>query len=171
MTLIPYCDAEDVETLWSVWGVAVRIDDEADEDSSALIASMIAKATADVNFYLLQIYSPAALATATWVKWCTAIFAAVDVARRRGNSPPESMMAEYQRYKEALTAILNGEMLLPGDDGLLAPQFDNLPCTTNMRIDSRYRATVRSVGAQSTGGVPEALRKHFPLPIGVPYWW
>jgi hypothetical protein len=171
MTLVPYCSAADVETLWSVFGVAVRIDDEADEDSAALLASMIGKATADVNFYLLQVYSPAALASATWVRWCTAYFAAVDIARRRGNAAPESMLAEYDRYKELLKAVLAGEALIPGDDGLLAPEHDVLPCATNLRVDSRFRTIIRYTPQNSTSGQREASRKSFSLPQGVPYWW
>lgn len=163
MPLTLYCDSEDVRFVWSSFGMASRSDDRDASSSTAIVNDAIEKAVTDVNLYLFQTYTPAVIAQSTWVKWATAVLAAVALARRRGNPVPASLAADFDRYLENLKAIQTGVLALPGDDGLSAPRFDNTPCVSNLRVDSRFRASVRRVTETSSQTVQSPHRKQFPL--------
>jgi phage gp36-like protein len=159
MPVTPYCTQTDVEALLSEDGVDASLDDnqdgQVDADADPWMSSMIEKATSDVNLYLLQRYTVAALAASAWVKWVTATFAAVGLRKRRGNPAPQSLLDDAERYLENLKAIATGAMALPGDTGLAAPQFDTGPTVSNMTVDRRYRRRkVRVVESTSTGSQP-----------------
>ncbi|MGE3410129.1 MAG: phage protein Gp36 family protein [Pirellulales bacterium] len=172
MAVTPYCTVDDLEAIWSVEGVSFRADDDDEHSSTAMVNAAIEKATVDVNSYLFQQYTVAVLTQSAWVKWCTAIFACVELARRRGNAPPDSMLAEYNRYFEMLKLIASGGAGLPGDTGLAAPEHDNTPCVTNFRVDSRYRANVRRVTQTSTRTQQSPNRRGYDS-VGYPwpYYW
>lgn len=150
MTVAAYCTQNDVEFVWSDYGVALRIDDRDASQSTARMTQALEKATVDVNSYLFEAYPVESLQNNAWVKWATAYFCAVDLARRRGNGVPEEMAAEYERYKETLAGIKGGNAALVSDTGLAAPRFDTLPMFSNLRVDSRFAQKVRRDTRSST---------------------
>jgi hypothetical protein len=152
-----------VEALLSQFGVEARVDDDQDgEEDSGLMTSIIEKCSSDVYLYLLKRYSVAAVAASTWAQWCTAAFCVCELNRRRNNPCPESACEACQRYKEELELIRDGKQPLIGDEGPVAPRFDDLPTVTNLMVDGRYRrAKIRRVGRTSTGPTPEGSRKQF----------
>lgn len=154
MSLTLYCSEADVEWVWSELGVLRRADDDDDEEAEAgYVSNAIEVATTKVNKYLLKRYTVAAIAASTWAKWATAYIAAYQLGIRRGNSVPQTLADEYERYIEDLKAIESGANSLPADDGLAAEQFDNSPSVTNYTVDGRYaRAKIRRVPSTSTGG-------------------
>lgn len=180
MSVIAYCSLSDVQFVLSSFGVEARAND-ADEPitfdtdevaaSAATVASAIEKATVDMNLYLFQNYTLAACRDATWCKWCDAIFAAVELCRRRGNTIPQALLDEYNRYLEALKQIASGALALPSDSGLEAPQFDMAAVVTNFTVDSRYPAKIRRVRATSTTSPQAPTRKGYDanLPVFWPY--
>ena len=61
MAVTALCTQDDVEFIWSIYGVAVRVDDRDASASAARANAMIEKATADVQYYLLQKYPVASI--------------------------------------------------------------------------------------------------------------
>ncbi len=160
MAVTAYCTTTQLTQLWSQFGMNVRLDDNEDGLADSGVAdAVIEKSTTTVNRYLLQRYTVAVCAASAWVKWCTAVIAACDLARRRGNPVPEALADEEQRYLEALANILAGKENLVTDDGVAPPALDNTPTVSNMMIDGRYRrAKVRRIPATSTGGTQSGGR-------------
>lgn len=160
-----YCEQADVASIWSQYGVDARIDDNEDEDvidvpEAGTLLRTIERATVEVNVYLLQRYSVAVCAASTWVKWCTAVFACVYLAERRGNTIPKAMQTDYDRYHKMLEAIAAGTQPLMGDDGPAAPAFDSTPIVSNVTVDRRmHRSKIRRTDANSTQATPTPPRK------------
>lgn len=172
MAVTPYCTVDHLESIWSAFGVAVRVDDGDAHSSTTYSDNAIAKATADVNAHLLAMYEVATLAASTWVTWCTAVLAAFEISVRRGNAPSQSLAEERQRYLESLKAIAAGNQPLAADDGLAPPRFDNTPGVSNLRVDSRFRANIRRVPHTSTESQQSPHRKGHELrawPYPFPY--
>lgn len=163
MPITAICTDAQVNFIWSQYAIDLRLDDDFNgSEDSGLRAVAYQKATLDVFNYLLARYSVATVSASTWAQWAAAMFAAVFIARRRGNDCPESMLSELQRYVDALEEIKNGNRELIADDGLATPDFDCLPCVSNMVVDSRYGSeAVRRVASTSTGlpAVPPARQR------------
>lgn len=165
MALTVYATQTQVEQIWSQYGVTVRIDDNADGDvvdsgETATMTAFLGKATTDVNIYLLQRYTVAVCAASTWVSWVTAVFAAVELARRRGEPVPPALQAEYERLLALLEKIAAGLMDLVGDEGLVNPQFDVGATVSNLTVDGRHRrAKIRRIPSTSTTAQQDGTRK------------
>lgn len=168
MALTVYCTVEHVRFVWSNHGVSARADDRDGHNSTDTIDDAISKATTDVNQYLFQRYTPAVIAGCTWVKWATAFIAAQALAIRRGNSVPQGIQDQVDRYLEDLKAIAAGQIMLTTDTGLASPEHDNLPGVSNLRVDSRFRAPIRRVPQTSTKTPQSPNRNGFDLQ-GYPY--
>lgn len=150
---VTYCAQDDIEAVWSIFGVAVRLDDDQDGYPEVNVQAVIEQATSQMNRFLFRRYSSATIATTTWAKWCCASMAAMLLARRRGNEIPASLEQEVADYREALVAISKGQEDLTADDGPAAPIWDETPAVSNLAIDGRWtRAKVRRVPSTSTGG-------------------
>ena len=114
MPLTVYCTQDNLEAIWSAFGVSVRADDGDAHSSTTYVNSAIEKATTDVNLYLFQVYTPAVVAASTWVRWCTAMLACVALARRRMrsivgelvvNADPEVLHRHIDRRAEWTRAV------------------------------------------------------------------
>lgn len=170
-TTATYCTRPDVDAIWSEFGVTARLDDNIDGSADAGIFDLVLdKCATDINLYLMQRYPVATLQASPWVRWCCAVFAARDLARRRGNPVPPPLQAEYERYLEACKAIAANQLILPGVNGLSLPQFDDLPSVSNLTIDGRYhRGKIRRVPSTSTRAAPGDGVKRNDM-VETPYW-
>lgn len=154
---VTYCSVAEVEAIYSIFGVNVRLDDDQDGYGEVNIGAIVEQASSLMNRFLLKRYAPAVIATSTWAKWCCATFAAMLLARRRGNEVPESIQADLQDYRETLKAIGEGQEDLMADDGPAAPVYDGTPAVSNLTIDGRFtRQKIRRVPTTSTGGPQNA---------------
>lgn len=158
MAITPFCDIDDVEVLWSEFGVDERLTDEAGgTEVVGLAASCLEKATTLIMQKLAQRYALSDLQASSWVKWCCATLAAEFIGLRRGNPVPQSIVEEANRYREDLQEIHDLQVNLIGDDGLplparaIAGSSGHLPAVSNIRIDGRYQnAKVRRIDITST---------------------
>ena len=172
MAVTNLCTQADVENLWSLYGVSARIDDADTVSGTTRMNAMLEKASVDVNYYLLQRYDVAQLTSNQWVTWAATFFCACDLARRRGNAPPQSMFEESERYRASLLEIKQGKAHLISDTGRASPKFDNSPMLSNMRIDTRFRAGIRRVVHTSTLSPQAPGRKNYETVGPYPYlYW
>lgn len=162
-----YCTETELDYILSAFAVTESSDDDdtGDEDET-IINSCIERATSDVNFKLLQRYPVSILAPSgialIWVKWCTAYIAAYYLRSHRGNDVPEVLEARYQDVLKQLDEVVNGTMQLPGDNGLVDPQFDETPTVTNSTwVDFFHRTQLRRIPSTSTGGTQSTGRKQY----------
>lgn len=169
MAVTALCSQDDVEFVWSTYGVSVRVEDGDGGGTAARIAAMLEKATVDVQYFLLQRYPLSSLQDNAWVKWAVAIFAAVDLGRRRGNPCPEPLLVEWRTYHDQLVEIRAGKAHLPSDTGRAAPMFDNAPLVSNLRVDSRYRQPIRRLVQTSTFSPQAPSRKNSQTSTVPPY--
>jgi|SRR6185312_6155742 len=154
---VVYCSVAEIEAIYSIFGVNVRLDDDQDGYGEVNVGAVIEQASSMMNRYLLKRYAPAVIATSTWAKWCCATFGAVLLARRRGNEVPASLEDERESYRETLDAIGRGQEDLIADDGPAAPVYDETPAVSNLTIDGRFtRQKIRRVPTTSTGGAQKA---------------
>lgn len=120
-----YCTLKDVQRLLSVSGVNYRLDDD-----PAVISETLSEASREIDLYLLSVYSADQLAGNDWVRFQTAIVAAFLFCERRGNPPPSSVSAKYERLTDKLNAIHLGQLRVPG----LAPRRTDVPTLSQPRI-------------------------------------
>ncbi|HVX15949.1 MAG TPA: hypothetical protein VHC22_32495 [Pirellulales bacterium] len=150
---ITYCSIAEVQAVWSVFGVAARLDDDLDGAPELNQQVPIEQACSLMNRFLFKRYSAATIAASTWAKWCAATLAAVVLARRRGNAVPDDLQKEADDYRDVLKEIRAGREDLIADDGPATPVSDELMAVSNLAIDGRWlRAKVRRVDSTSTGG-------------------
>ena len=170
MALTLYCSETELDDLLSSFGVQTRTDDaDAGSTDETQITPVTERATSDVNFALMQRYPLSILAPGgtaiTWVKWATAIIAAVYLCQRRGNDVPESLAEGYAETKTKLDEIRTGQMQLIGDSGRVNPQFDDTPAVSNFTFNEWYRRTkIRRVPSTSTGGFINPGRTQYNEP-------
>lgn len=156
MAVTPLCVQDDVEFVWSEFGLVTRVDDDYNGTAdTGLVASGIEKATVDVLQYLSR-FSLATVTASTWVKWAVAYIAAGAIARRRGMDCPDGLLALIEDYLLKLQAIKDGGVLVLDDGTVAPPRLDGAgPVVTNYTIDGRRKRTkVRRVPASSTGEAP-----------------
>jgi hypothetical protein len=112
-----YCTQGDVEAIYGVAGVSLRLDDDETGVLTAvelayLNATIIPWATSRVNIYLMGRYDAAALSSSFAVNDFTAIFAALKLSRRRGNPAPEAIKELYDEAVGLLKEIKANQMSL-----------------------------------------------------------
>ena len=131
-----YCSVADVERILSAQGVESFGDHDgdgtADED---VIEDCINQACDELDMYLLQRYTQAGLLTSSLVNRWSAKVAVYFICCLRGNSPPESVQAEFNRIlneKNGLAVLASeGKPNLPGVPlaAWMAPTFANMRVT------------------------------------------
>lgn len=147
-----YCSASDVESILSSEGVNLHVDDRwpiysddpgapispaAGQTTEALqhMEYAIDRASARVEIAIGSRFDISTASTNRWVKWCTAYLAACEVCRRRGNSIPDSLLAQCEEYSSLLVMIGKGEIgYIPG----LEPRVEPIPSMSNLRVDNRF---------------------------------
>lgn len=149
-----YCTREDIADIWSDVGLNLRANDGPDEpgwmEKDGLMARVIRQATDRVNYYCLQRYTAANLATSDYVTDATAVIAAYKFAIRRGNPAAQSLYDRYQDVLRELAEIKAGTNQIPG----LAEKFAAYPTLSNLRWDGRYRENKIRVRQNSSTGEP-----------------
>jgi phage gp36-like protein len=161
-----YCAETDLQDLISSSGETLRIDDySAGANQTALIARIIAKASAQVDLYLLKRYTAATLTASDWVKYATADLAMCILCRRRGNPVPEVFNAQCTTVMEQLQQIMDGLLALPG----ASERKDSVPVLSNVRtrLDPFPRTVVeRSRSTGTPAGYAQATDR---TDIALPY--
>lgn len=155
MSVIPYCTITDLDNVLSEHGVTARLDDSDVGTATAGVSdACIEEATVNINRFVLTRYTVATLVESTWIKWATAIRAALIVCRHRNLTPPQSLIDEWKEiYEESLNAIRKNQEDLMGDNGPAAPRFAMGMRMSNLNIDCRYqRQKVRVTKANSVDG-------------------
>ena len=124
----------------------------------------IDQATEMLNLYCQQ-YSVTGLAASKLVnRWCT-VLAVFYLCERRGNQPPDSLQAEYERIIATLEAIHQGRIRLR-----VAMNVNTSPSFSNMTIDRRWPFSRVRVVPQSSDGIATVLTQkradEIPTPNG-----
>lgn len=109
-----YCTEQDVADRLSSAAVDLHTDDSATGTETQLMTDVREEASADIELRLGSMYEPSALATSRWVRFCCRAFACYLLCIRRGNPPPASITADYEKYSEQLTLISDGTIRIPG---------------------------------------------------------
>ena len=147
MTLLAtvYCTVAQVERLMSSTSVQEFSDHNADGTTDTdVVHDCINQATEEIDLFLRQRYTPAALATSTLVtRWAVTMSARL-LCTRRGNVIPDSIEREWERIADPdnglLVQVSRGIRQLPG----IALRETLRPTMSNVAIDRRYqRSTVR----------------------------
>lgn len=158
MSITPFCTVDDVISIYSQAGVNNSVDDDRSGEISSQdltwVANAIERATSKLRFYLSRWYDLTTLPGNTWIKWVCATITAVKLARRRGDSCPDGLIAEYEECSEQLGMIIENVAQIPADganDAKLLIQNSGLQMS-NLRIDQRFKVSkVRAVPRISTG--------------------
>jgi len=143
------CTIAEVEDVLSDHGVRLATDDERGESmfDSTKTSNAIERAEQKIYQYVALRYSTADLVGNTWAKWACAVFAAVQLMRRRGGTVPPGLMDEYQEYLDYLTQVKDGQSEIPGLSQANEPGLT----MSNLVVDQRFRSAktrvVRSVSA------------------------
>lgn len=134
-----YTNRSWMESLLSVEGVELRLDDDGDDSESAtetayLTYQGINLGTSRVNLYAAQRYNQSELVN-SFEAWNWATIAAVRwVCSRRCNPVPESVLELYQEAMEELKAVRAGELHLSD----ISPRDEWWPAWSNVTVDQRY---------------------------------
>ncbi len=128
-----YCTQSDVETILSVEGLSLRLDDPqdgvVDAEDLAYLTTFIGWATARLNMYLMGRYDAAELGASFQVNEFCALMVAFRISKRRGNPAPESLKEAYDETIELLKLIKAGSMALED----VAERTSGAPFWDNMR--------------------------------------
>ena len=159
MTLLSttYCTQSDMERKLGAQAIIEWSDHNADTVADDdVVDDAINQATGEIDLACRQRYSQAGLATSELInRWAT-VLACYFLATNRGNPPPESLAAEFQRIMEKLQQVAEGLLQLPG----VAMRNDMRPTHSNLRIDRRYiQSKIRVEKATSTDS-PTTLKQN-----------
>lgn len=130
-----YCTRSDVESVLSVAGVALRLDDDQNATESATETAYLTTqglnwATSKVNDYCEGRYDIADLAANWTVNEWASILAARWLCLRRCNPIPESVQALYEEAVEQLQQVKAGQY----DLGDAAERTTKGPAWSNLRL-------------------------------------
>ncbi len=146
------CTIVEIEDVLSEHGVRLATDDQnmnAFADTT-MVSNAIERATQKIYQYASLRYQDALFEGNDWCKWCCAVFAAVQLMRRRGGGVPPGLMDEYNEYIEWLEKVQAQTAEIPG------LQQENEPgvTTSNLIIDQRFpSAKPRVVRGTSAGEI------------------
>lgn len=150
-----YCDDDDVISIAGEAFINACIDDDEDGVISvaeeAYTTSAIERAAVEMNSALNNQYKLSDLAGNDWCKWCNAYLAVWNLAARKNNPPPASVIAAVDQFKEQLSEARWGRFQIPEQ----SPSFDHSPSVSNLRPEA-YKQTMpaRVVEEESTRAVP-----------------
>lgn len=168
MPLSPtYCDPENVDSVLSSEGIRYSMDDDRSGEINASEMNYLDDALqwtqAKINFYISPRYDLSTIAGNTWTRWCHAVLAACQLMRRRGDTPPDGLLAQERQYLEWLQEIKDSNAMIPPDgeaDAQLIASSAGMSMS-NLTVDHRHRvAKVRYLPRISTnpqgspGGIP-----------------
>jgi len=110
-------------------------------------------------------YTAAALATSTTVNEWTTVLACYRLCQKRGNSIPESMLAEVEYIRGILKELQDGTYILAGID----PAYDGRPAVSNIEIVRGYvyRKSRVTPNSSDRGPLNPAIRQdkiEYPYP-------
>lgn len=165
------CSEDDVISVLSNQGVLYSIDDDRTGERSTVsvqfITDAIERSSVKIRAFLSQWYDLGTLAGNTWLKWACATFTAVNLMRRRGDTAPDGLMAEYQEYADFLVKVNDNEAIIPSDNGTDAQLLTQNAGVTmsNLRIDHRYPySQIRAIARTSVGDQRSKLVRNMDYP-------
>lgn len=110
-----FAETDDVEKVMTFWGLLSRSDDNVDNVyDAALCPWALETAEARLLVYIGHDYEPADLVGNVWIRWATALIAAIFFTRRNGDNTPAGLQREYDELMETLEKIQAGTLRLPG---------------------------------------------------------
>ncbi len=161
-----YCTLAELDRYLS----ANAVIDFADHDGDAaadtdVVEDCVNQATEEIDLYLRQRYTPAALATSTLVnRWCV-VLSARFLCHRRGNPVPDSIERDYERIADPgeglLVQVSEGRRQLPG----IALREDLRPTWSNLQVDRRYRHSKIRVTKANSSDAPTKLTQDTTLDV------
>ena len=109
-----WCTKSDIEDILSEQGVTWASDDNRDGlGNDTNVTNAIERARLWFMERLARFYASDTLAASSWGKWACARRAAIELLRRRGESPPGGLLewlAETERY---LALVMSGSAVIP----------------------------------------------------------
>jgi phage gp36-like protein len=165
-----YCSIAEVQRYLSTQGATNFADH--DDDGTAdtdVIEDCINQATEEIDMYLLPQYTQANLDASTLVnRWCVTM-ATKFLGDRRGNPPPASVVAEFDRIADPFTGLLaqiaDRKRTLPG----VSKRAELVPTMSNLKIDRRHRISTVRKTQQNSSSAPSTQTEDFyrDLPSGL----
>lgn len=146
-----YCTKADIESVLSVLGLILTLDDDrsgtiAATPESTYLADCIEWATAECNSYLAQRYDPLYLAQSAAVREATAVRAALRTRRHRTNPVPESL----QEWADEVLEWYEKVREMKADIALVPERSPSRPGVINQRHNINWPNPSRLQQNQST---------------------
>lgn len=155
-----FTSRSEIEKLFGVQGVEIRLDDVPDCDS--VLDFYIDDATLIVKQHAGQIYAEADLATSKWVKIRATWIACYYLSQRFGN--PSLFYGRFEVIMRELMDVQQGLLPIPE----LATSIDIVPAMSNIDHDPRARYRTLTVQKDTSTAVNGA--KQFLSQGGLPEW-
>lgn len=144
------CTISEVEDVLSYWGAKLATDDERADASpdTTKVDNAIERATVRIHQYISLRYETSVLESNDWAKWCCAVFASVQLMRRRGGAVPPGLMDEYNEFIAHLEKVQSQLAEIPG----VTQQNEPGLTMSNLTVDQRFRsAKIRAIRSVSAG--------------------
>lgn len=159
-----YCTQGDIETVLSVLGLTLALDDDRGGSitatpESTYLTNCITWATAEANSYLAKRYDPVYLAQSSAVTEAVAVRAALRARRHRTDPAPESL----QEWADEVMEWYKDVRAMKADVALAIERSPSRPGIINQRFNVNYPNPSRIQLNQST--TPVGKR-----PFGHDYW-
>lgn len=132
-----YCSETDIEDIMSTHFTLETTNDDGslNDDDDTKVLNAIVRAEQRIQQYALNRYTDTLLQSNEWIRWCCATFAAVQLARRRGNAIPNGLQDEYDEYLAHLQLVRDGKAEVPG----LLPRSEPGMTMSNVTYDQSSR--------------------------------
>lgn len=138
-----FCSESDITDRLSATGLLYSVDDDndgvLDASESAVVASVIADIDADIEMYLTPIFNDiSSLAGNVWLKVRAVDMVCHRLLERKGQTPPESLIAANTRAYELLELVRTRKVRIPraaypGDGFIEENRAIGLPHVSNPR--------------------------------------
>jgi len=147
-----YCTAADIQAIISIEGHDAWADDDESGSLSATetgyVTFQIDRAASVIDAYLVKRYDLSDLTGSNFLRFANAVMASKYVMSRRGEAPPEGLMADYDEFIQLLIDIKDNTKDLPD----VIDSFNHLPTVTNFWTQLYSAANpVRVIDEESTG--------------------
>jgi phage gp36-like protein len=161
---VPYCDLYDCEDRLSVAGVNLR----ADDNPATVLGGALMRASTKIDGFLFFRYEVPVLPLSYWVSEKAATLACYYLCGRRGNSRPNSIVADYKEAIADLEATRTGGMDIPG----ATPRRTDGPVMSNMttRLAPVMHTRVHSSISPNSGGAPTDYQQIMDFSRAVETW-
>lgn len=161
--LSPYafCDQDDIETILSVAGAQLRIDEDMDGVISAaeerIVPMCVSDAAETMMYYCSQKYTPEMMATSPWVSHRASWYACYVLCSLRANPVPESILGRLEAIQKELEEVRSGPGLIPN----LPLRMRLAPTVSNSTLDVRFQYKCIRIDPQTStrpsGKVPQHI--------------